>query len=942
MRATGLPFWSWNDELEIEKLIQQIREMHKNGYGGFFMHARSGLKTEYLKEKWFDCVRACCEEAKALGMQAWMYDENGWPSGFVGGKLLDTPNFRLHYLSYTKGDFDEQATFHYLLDGEELKRTESRSAGTFINIFDNESVSMVDILDGDVVDAFIQETHEKYKQELPNISQDIVGFFTDEPQYSGLGGAPYSKRLHAFFEETYGETLLDKLGLLFCQQKGYEQFRYRYFKSCQTLFLKNFAEKLYDWHNANGLKFTGHYVEERSMFTQMLNNAGIMPYYEFMHMPGIDWLCRRYLSVSTIRQLTSVTAQLEKECALTETFAMSGWDVTPKELKSMADYQYNYGVNIMCQHLLPYSERGERKNDYPAHFTPFNAWYKRGIKEFNEYFDVLGQWIRDSKEVVRVGVLCTIRSAYLQYDYSDWDSTEDLDISYIVDCCENLAHHHVAFHILDETLLGRYGGVKDGKITLGACAYETLVLPKCRILDKTTDAILRDFVAQGGKVLLSDEIPSLLEGEPSDFSYLENNTSWEEIYKQNEYKVSSSSTALHTSLREVNGKKYIFAVNIGEEDIVTSFALENTKLNATYDVVSGQISYVGNYFVVQPKESLIVCEFEGEAPLIPSFETVEIGAGEYSIVRYNANYFALDFACLSYDGVHFEKPMLVAGIFRKLIEQRYVGDITLKYTFNVKEAPREISLLMEDADKISAVLNGQPIVFDGTSDLDEIYSTANLAGKIINGENELIVKCTFYQKESVYYALFGEGVSESLRNCMTYDTMLTVPYLSGKFGVYSDNFRKGNIPISLHADSFYIAGSPRKVVDFVQDGFPFFAGNVTIQSTFNASFDNVKLKLNGRYHYAEIMVNSKPAGTLMFTDTIDVSPYVQKGENRLEIKLYSGNRNLLGPHHLIRSDLDSEVVPASFDFSESWQGDSSPDFTERYSFIKFGLFDKEV
>ena len=30
------------------------------------------------------------EEAKKLGMQAWAYDENGWPSGFVGGKLLET------------------------------------------------------------------------------------------------------------------------------------------------------------------------------------------------------------------------------------------------------------------------------------------------------------------------------------------------------------------------------------------------------------------------------------------------------------------------------------------------------------------------------------------------------------------------------------------------------------------------------------------------------------------------------------------------------------------------------------------------------------------------------------------------------------------------------------------------------------------------------------
>ncbi|MBR4942695.1 MAG: hypothetical protein IKZ28_01575, partial [Clostridia bacterium] len=590
-------------------------------------------------------------------------DENGWPSGFVGGKLLETEAFRLHYMMHTVGDFDENATYHYLVDGDKLERVEERTDGTFVNVFDYESVSMVDVTSGDVVDAFIQETHEKYKQELKDITNDVVGFFTDEPQYCSLGGAPYPTKIRAYFQEKYGEELLDRLGLLFIKKKGCELFRYRYYKGCQELFLKNFAEKLYNWHEENGLQFTGHYVEERTMFTQMLNNAGIMPYYEFMHMPGIDWLCRRYLRVSTIRQLTSVAAQLGKEYALTETFAMSGWDVTPKELKSIADYQYNYGVNIMCQHLLPYSERGERKNDYPAHFTPFNAWYKRGIKEFNRYFDGLGQWIRDSKEEVRVGVLCTIRSMYLEYDYSDWDSASDLDISYIMDGCENLATHHVAFHILDETLLGKYGGVKDGKITLGACEYDTLVLPKVFVIDKKTDEILREFVAQGGKVLLLDEKPYLVEGKPSDFSYLESNIEWEDIYAQNDYKVSSNSEFLHTSLREVDGKKYIFAVNIGEEEIVTKFSLGKTNLNAVYDVLTDEVRYVGNYFVIPPKESFIVCEYEGEKPLIPSFETVEIGDGEYSVVDYNANYLALDFAQLSFDGVHFEEAMPVVGIF---------------------------------------------------------------------------------------------------------------------------------------------------------------------------------------------------------------------------------------------------------------------------------------
>ena len=37
------PFWSWNDELELDELKSQIDAMHNVGIGGFFMHARGGL-----------------------------------------------------------------------------------------------------------------------------------------------------------------------------------------------------------------------------------------------------------------------------------------------------------------------------------------------------------------------------------------------------------------------------------------------------------------------------------------------------------------------------------------------------------------------------------------------------------------------------------------------------------------------------------------------------------------------------------------------------------------------------------------------------------------------------------------------------------------------------------------------------------------------------------
>ena len=80
-----IPFWSWNEKLSTEETRRQINLMHDVGIGGFFMHARGGLKTEYLSEAWMECISACADEAEKLCMDAWVYDENGWPSGFGDG-----------------------------------------------------------------------------------------------------------------------------------------------------------------------------------------------------------------------------------------------------------------------------------------------------------------------------------------------------------------------------------------------------------------------------------------------------------------------------------------------------------------------------------------------------------------------------------------------------------------------------------------------------------------------------------------------------------------------------------------------------------------------------------------------------------------------------------------------------------------------------------------
>ena len=191
----SIPFWSWNDELNEEELKEQIRWMNAKGIGGFFMHARSGLKTEYLSKKWMDCIQACTEEAEKLGMQAWAYDENGWPSGFCGGKLLEDPENCDMYLTHTNGKFDANADVSYKIYKNKLIRTNLGGKGKFVNVYLNRSVSTADILNEKVVKKFIESTHEKYKNEIKG---KVWGFFTDEPQYYRWD-TPYTQVLPEYF-----------------------------------------------------------------------------------------------------------------------------------------------------------------------------------------------------------------------------------------------------------------------------------------------------------------------------------------------------------------------------------------------------------------------------------------------------------------------------------------------------------------------------------------------------------------------------------------------------------------------------------------------------------------------------------------------------------------------------------------------------------------------
>ena len=159
-----VPFWSWNNKIEPDECKRQIRQMKEVGFGGFIIHARAGLKTEYLGEEWFSCVEACIEEAKKQDMCVWIYDEFGYPSGFVGGTLLTDENNLAEYLEYERREIFDESAFAVFIekDGVYQRVGSSTSAECYHTIYKRKSPCNVDILNPAVVDLFIEKTYEAY------------------------------------------------------------------------------------------------------------------------------------------------------------------------------------------------------------------------------------------------------------------------------------------------------------------------------------------------------------------------------------------------------------------------------------------------------------------------------------------------------------------------------------------------------------------------------------------------------------------------------------------------------------------------------------------------------------------------------------------------------------------------------------------------------------
>ncbi|MBR4256516.1 MAG: hypothetical protein IKQ18_05075, partial [Clostridia bacterium] len=409
----GKPFWSWNGELEEKELQRQVDIMKEMGLGGYFMHSRAGLITEYLGDEWFDLINKTADHGEAVGMESWLYDEDRWPSGSAGGKVTVDPQYRMKSLyifettpeKYEHED-DELCVFSAMLDGlklgdyeqikpEDVKGVKGRKILQFRIIPDKPNsgfngTTYIDTMSVKAVDKFIEMTHEEYKKHCGDrLGKSIKGIFTDEPhrghamdnkaEKDGVisCATAYTDDLFEQFKARYGYDLFPLLPELFYQKNGdpVSPVKLNYFDLACNLFVERFMKRINDWCESNNMIFTGHVLHEDCLTNQTVPNGSLMRNYEFMGYPGIDLLTEGNRCYWVVKQLASAARQLGKKWLLSELYGCTGWQFNLRSHKTVGDWQALLGINLRCQHLSWYTMEGESKRDYPASILHQSPWY---------------------------------------------------------------------------------------------------------------------------------------------------------------------------------------------------------------------------------------------------------------------------------------------------------------------------------------------------------------------------------------------------------------------------------------------------------------------------------------------------------------------------------------------------------------------------------------
>jgi autotransporter-associated beta strand protein len=538
------------------------------GIGGvqLFMQSDGYLQSE---QAWAN-VSNNITAVKDAGLRLWMADDNGYPSGMAGGRVVEAdPAHEARCLIEVQlegrgtgpvslalpagAEKFVHAYLYPLVNGQpDLTRPRAftvqdnlvtgngrsgdwtlRAFALQVNNEGNQATSTAaqfqttgrypNLLNPAAMEAFVSRTHEEYVRRFGSLSGQIDAFYSNEPNLmtswftndpptrpGGRSFLPWDAALPAVFQQRHGYDLRPMLPALYGGTDTASKLVRRHFhETVGALLAENFSQRIADWGDQNGIRFSGHPLQEEDLVYHVLNHGDMFRFVEPMQIPAVDlpmpdrgatwnfWMPKFLSSVAQFKNRPAVVGLLDPIIYRPQ------MELTPlaEDFRRIVNMGVFSGVNQFQTYLF---------------WQLYDPAVYRGM---NEYVGRLSLALRGARHASTVGLYYPIETFQANFVPSpnfwarvDLLTAEWQALSAIQDnldsTARNLSNAGIDFNWVHGDWL-RDAVLDGGVLVVGPHRYSTIVLPCVEVLPLPVAEKLEQFRQAGGRVELVERRPEL-------------------------------------------------------------------------------------------------------------------------------------------------------------------------------------------------------------------------------------------------------------------------------------------------------------------------------------------------------------------------------------------------------------------------------------------------
>jgi len=495
--------WVWDAPVTEEIIRSQIDDMADAGIRTFYVipeppefrpaNMITTMTPDYLGPEFFELIKLAVSYGNSKGMEVWVYDEGGWPSGSACGQVVaKRPDLAAKKLTgrtvelpagtaYVPGEgtlasfIDKKRVFAGEVFADTVEITE---------YFRLMGGRMPDLTEWDTAKVFMELTHERYQKAFDELGDHYVPcLFTDEP-LNAMPVFPYD--FPEVFEKEYGYSILDYLyvfehknnPMVFDRDDLNEQEK-KARSDYGILVGKLLAERCYgpmqEWCRAHGFILTGHLDRDHMIDRYVAAYGNPMKILRTLDMPGIDVILRQiYPKENPIlegqgffpRLAPSAAAQTGHLLSISETFGVYGNEVTYDQMRWITNYQLVRGVQVLNPMIIPLGRDGALGYGERPYFCKEMPGYYH-LKQFNEN-------IGRTTYFMSCGLPALDNALFLPVE-EIWEDQKFVQAYH--ELGDKLESENIDFDIIDkEAILS--GEVIDGALHVGHAVYKKIWLPE--------------------------------------------------------------------------------------------------------------------------------------------------------------------------------------------------------------------------------------------------------------------------------------------------------------------------------------------------------------------------------------------------------------------------------------------------------------------------------